>query len=113
MPDTADAYTHRIGRTGRAGLSGEAFTIAVQEDEAMVRDIERTLRTRIERRRLDGFDYEGFEPESQFTASTSGSRGHSYRAPAGRTPQARSAGGRRGSYRGPRDYSPGTGRKAS
>jgi ATP-dependent RNA helicase RhlE len=125
MPDTADAYTHRIGRTGRAGLSGDAFTIAVQEDEAMVRDIEKTLRTRIERRRLDGFDYEGFEPESQFAASPAG-RSSSNRSGGGRPPQGRSGGNRGGSggsYRGNgnyrsdsgsrRDYSPGTGRRAS
>lgn len=57
MPDTVDAYTHRIGRTGRAELSGEAFTFASQDDEPMVRDIERLLGTRIERRQLEGFDY--------------------------------------------------------
>jgi len=66
MPDTADAYTHRIGRTGRAGLSGEAFTIAVGEDLPLVRDLEKTLRMRIPRRRLDGFDYDGFTPEDLF-----------------------------------------------
>lgn len=57
MPDTVDAYTHRIGRTGRAHQSGEAFTFAAQADEAMVRDIEKVLGTRIERRRLPDFDY--------------------------------------------------------
>lgn len=75
MPDTADAYTHRIGRTGRAGLSGEAFTIAVGEDEDMVRDIEKSLRKRIERRRLEDFDYEGFTPETQFPERRPGSTG--------------------------------------
>ena len=98
MPDTADAYTHRIGRTGRAGLSGEAFTIAVLEDEAMVRDIEKTLSTRIERRRLDGFNYEGFEPEMQFPERKQAFRGPG-RAPAGRPSV----------NRGNRNYRPGTG----
>jgi ATP-dependent RNA helicase RhlE len=65
MPDTVDAYTHRIGRTGRAEATGEALTFAVQDDEAMVRDIERVLGARIERRRLEGFDYAGFAPEKQ------------------------------------------------
>ena len=51
MPDTVDAYTHRIGRTGRAHAIGEAFTFVVHEDESMVRDIERVLGSRIERRR--------------------------------------------------------------
>jgi len=67
MPNTVDAYTHRIGRTGRATQSGEAFTFAVRGDVMMVRQIEKRLGTRIERRRLPDFDYgEGFEPERQF-----------------------------------------------
>jgi ATP-dependent RNA helicase RhlE len=57
MPDTVDAYTHRIGRTGRAHQTGEAFTFAAQGDEDLVRDIERVLKARLERRRLSGFDY--------------------------------------------------------
>ena len=65
MPDTVDAYTHRIGRTGRAAATGEAVTFAVQDDETMVRDIERVLGKPIERRRLEGFDYGAFTPESQ------------------------------------------------
>ncbi|MFL7837165.1 MAG: DEAD/DEAH box helicase [Candidatus Promineifilaceae bacterium] len=63
MPDTADAYTHRIGRTGRAQNNGKAFTFAVEDDEAMVRQIERSIGSPIERRRLDGFDYGVFQPE--------------------------------------------------
>lgn len=65
MPDTVDAYTHRIGRTGRAKQTGEAFTFTAPDDEPMVRDIEKVLGTRIERRRLDGFDYGSFVPEQQ------------------------------------------------
>jgi ATP-dependent RNA helicase RhlE len=65
MPDTVDAYTHRIGRTGRAAATGEAVTFAVQDDEPLVRDIERVLGKPIERRRLDGFDYGAFAPERQ------------------------------------------------
>ena len=63
IPDTTDAYTHRIGRTGRAQQNGEAFTFTTQDDEAMVREIERALGTKIERRQLDGFDYAGFQPQ--------------------------------------------------
>jgi ATP-dependent RNA helicase RhlE len=63
MPDTVDAYTHRIGRTGRAHLTGQAYTFAVQSDEPMVRDIEKVLGTPIQRLRLPGFDYGGFSPE--------------------------------------------------
>jgi ATP-dependent RNA helicase RhlE len=57
MPDTTDAYTHRIGRTGRAAKTGDAFTFITSEDEPMVRSIERVLGEKVERRRLEGFDY--------------------------------------------------------
>jgi ATP-dependent RNA helicase RhlE len=57
MPDTVDAYTHRIGRTGRAQQTGEAFTFMAQGDEALVRQIEKVLGQRIERRQLPGFNY--------------------------------------------------------
>jgi ATP-dependent RNA helicase RhlE len=60
MPDTVDAYTHRIGRTGRAAETGEAFTFVEPADIAMVRSIEKVLGNRIERRKLPGFDYRGF-----------------------------------------------------
>jgi ATP-dependent RNA helicase RhlE len=65
VPDTVDAYTHRIGRTGRATRTGEAFTFAAHTDEGMIRDIERVLGAPIERRRLTGFDYGAYTPERQ------------------------------------------------
>jgi len=65
MPMTVDAYTHRIGRTGRAHQTGEALTLMVPDDESLVRRIERVLRAKIERRRLPDFDYGGFSPDSQ------------------------------------------------
>jgi ATP-dependent RNA helicase RhlE len=57
MPDTTDAYTHRIGRTGRAAKTGDAFTFVSQEDEPQVKSIEHVLGGKIERRLLKGFDY--------------------------------------------------------
>ena len=66
MPNTVDAYIHRIGRTGRALQTGEAFTLAVTADAPMVREVEKALDAPIERRRLLDFDYGDFTPESQF-----------------------------------------------
>ena len=66
MPDTVDAYTHRIGRTGRAEQSGEALTFAIPDDAEMVQKIERVLKTRLERRSLPEFNYGEFAPEDQF-----------------------------------------------
>jgi ATP-dependent RNA helicase RhlE len=57
MPDTTDAYTHRIGRTGRAEHTGEAFTLVTGEDADTIRGVERILGSKMERRFLEGFDY--------------------------------------------------------
>lgn len=54
MPDTAVAYTHRIGRTGRMEKRGTALSLATQEDSSMVRTIERLLGQSLERRSLAG-----------------------------------------------------------
>ncbi len=69
MPDTVDAYTHRIGRTGRAERSGIAYTFVVPEDGVMVRDIERLLKQPLERRRVANFDYGSFMPETAVDSS--------------------------------------------
>jgi len=74
FPNTADTYLHRIGRTGRAEQTGEAFTFAGAEDANMVREVERELDMKIERRRLPGFDYGDFTPEEQFREDRMGLR---------------------------------------
>lgn len=43
MPATVDAYTHRVGRTGRAACTGEAYTFASREDRKIISQIEKTL----------------------------------------------------------------------
>ncbi len=45
LPENAEDYVHRIGRTGRAGLSGKAISFATPEQRRDVRDIERLIRT--------------------------------------------------------------------
>jgi len=57
MPDTVDAYTHRIGRTGRAEKAGDAFSFVTPEERDLVGNIEYVLGERIERCTLEGFDY--------------------------------------------------------
>ena len=56
IPGTPEAYVHRIGRTGRAARTGDAFTLVAEEDRAMVRTIEKVLGAAIERRTLNNFD---------------------------------------------------------
>ena len=57
MPDTLDAYTHRIGRTGRAERTGDAFTFITGEDVGAVKEIERKMGGKIRRRMIEGFNY--------------------------------------------------------
>jgi ATP-dependent RNA helicase RhlE len=57
MPDTVDAYTHRIGRTGRAAKTGDALTLVTGEDAVLIRQIERALGAPIVRRTVPEFDY--------------------------------------------------------
>jgi len=57
IPDTTEAYTHRIGRTGRATRTGEAFTFATHEDSGFVSSLSRNMKATLEHRILEGFDY--------------------------------------------------------
>jgi ATP-dependent RNA helicase RhlE len=57
MPDTADAYIHRIGRTGRAQRTGDAFTLVTSEDNDMIRTLERIMGGPIKRETFTDFDY--------------------------------------------------------
>jgi len=63
MPDTTDAYIHRIGRTGRVNNSGEALTLVTSEDAAMIKEIEKVLHAPLERITIDDFDYHAPAPE--------------------------------------------------
>jgi ATP-dependent RNA helicase RhlE len=62
MPDTADAYIHRIGRTGRAERTGDAFTLVTGEDTDMIRILERIMGSPLKREMLEGFDYTAAAP---------------------------------------------------
>jgi len=57
MPETVDAYTHRIGRTGRASRTGIALSFVTRDERAFVWDIEKALGKEMERRILDDFNY--------------------------------------------------------
>ena len=94
MPDTVDAYTHRIGRTGRAEESGDAFTLVGQDDQLMVRDIEKVLGEKIERRRLPDFDYGDFDPNKPPVASSN--NGSQQRSSSPQSRQNRANGGGNG-----------------
>ena len=58
VPNTPDAYTHRIGRTGRAERSGRALTFVTRDDVGWLRATERKLGNRIARHTVEGFEAE-------------------------------------------------------
>ena len=63
MPATADDYIHRIGRTGRAERTGDAFTLAMPDDKDVIRAIEKIMGKPLPRQTLEGFDYDAPAPE--------------------------------------------------
>jgi ATP-dependent RNA helicase RhlE len=74
MPDTADAYIHRIGRTGRAQRTGDAFTLVTPEDNDMIRALERIMGKPLTRLTLDDFDYSLPAPPRHASAMREGQR---------------------------------------
>jgi len=57
VPQQAEDYVHRIGRTGRAAAEGDAFTFMSPDEIAMVRSIERVIGQEIPRISVAGFDF--------------------------------------------------------
>jgi ATP-dependent RNA helicase RhlE len=57
VPQQPDDYVHRIGRTGRAAASGDAFTLMSPDEISTVRAIERTIGKQIPRISVPGFDF--------------------------------------------------------
>ena len=56
LPSVAEDYVHRIGRTGRAGASGEAISLVCVDEARLLRDIEKLLGRQLPARELAGFE---------------------------------------------------------
>ena len=81
LPNVAEDYVHRIGRTGRAGADGEAVSLVSGEDQKLLKGIERLIKQPIERRQVTNFEPPAVadipderEPRSRPNGSRSGSR---------------------------------------
>jgi ATP-dependent RNA helicase RhlE len=83
IPATPDSYIHRIGRTGRAARTGEAFTLTTGEDAITVRAIERILGEPLKSCQVENFDYKVPAPKKnqEFARPP---RQHTQRHPAAR-----------------------------
>jgi superfamily II DNA/RNA helicase len=55
LPYNAEDYVHRIGRTGRAGASGDAISLYTDKDTRLLADIEKMIKNKITRAELEGF----------------------------------------------------------
>ena len=77
MPDTADAYIHRIGRTGRAERSGDAFTLVTPDDDDMIRKLEKIMGHKLERQTINGFNYAAPAPSRPAPSAEGASTPHS------------------------------------
>jgi ATP-dependent RNA helicase RhlE len=85
IPECADDYTHRIGRTGRINNNGDAWTLVTAADNAMIRDIEKILKAPIERKKIDGFDYTVQAPVDERVRPQNKTNGRNFR-PSRRSP---------------------------
>lgn len=56
LPAAAEDYVHRIGRTARAGQAGEAISLYCDDEQRQLRDIEKLLKTRIDRVTRPGYE---------------------------------------------------------
>jgi ATP-dependent RNA helicase RhlE len=86
LPNVAEDYVHRIGRTGRAGTEGQAVSLVCVDEKKLLNDIERLLKKDIEE-----LSYPGFEPDPSIRAEpilmrSSGARG-GQRTPGGGRPR--------------------------
>ncbi len=65
VPNIPEDYIHRVGRTARAEMVGDAFTFVSEEEAGELHAIEREVGSRLPRRTLEGFDYQS-EPAERF-----------------------------------------------
>ncbi len=56
LPNVAEDYVHRIGRTGRAGREGEAVSLVCVDELGFLKDIERLIKNNIRKHTIEGFE---------------------------------------------------------
>jgi ATP-dependent RNA helicase RhlE len=64
LPNVPEDYVHRIGRTGRAGASGQAISLVCADEIKQLQDIERLIKNKIEREEIENFEPVHNVPES-------------------------------------------------
>jgi len=72
LPNVPEDYVHRIGRTGRAGASGQAMSLVSSEESKLLKDIERLIKQNIPRKELPGFIPTHGLPETDLAGKSHG-----------------------------------------
>jgi len=67
LPNVPEDYIHRIGRTGRAGASGQAISLVSADEFKQLSDIERLIQQILKRKLVDGFEPVHDLPESRLS----------------------------------------------
>ncbi len=75
LPNVAEDYVHRIGRTGRAGAEGVAISLVCREEQYLLKNIRRVLRHDIPVKRIEGFE-QGNCPEDGHRTQGQGGPGY-------------------------------------
>ncbi|MDE2600411.1 MAG: DEAD/DEAH box helicase [Rhodocyclaceae bacterium] len=79
LPNVPEDYVHRIGRTGRAGATGEAVSLVCVDEFKLLRDIERLLKRQLEKRMVEGFEPDpNAKPQPIENGRRSQGQGHSF-----------------------------------
>ncbi len=74
LPNVPEDYVHRIGRTGRAGNKGKAVSLVCIDEDALLKNIQKLIKSPIERVRI-----KGFIPDPAIKAEPIGNRSQSHR----------------------------------
>ncbi len=69
LPNVAEDYVHRIGRTGRAGASGHAYSLVSADEADYLAGIEKLIRKTLPREEIEGFEPEHAVPQGRAGAS--------------------------------------------
>jgi ATP-dependent RNA helicase RhlE len=106
LPNVPEDYVHRIGRTGRAGMTGEAISLVCHDERAQLKDIEKLIKRSLERVVVEGFEQSAVaaprppaqerKPRSQGAGRAKGAPAGGQKKPAGAAQPKRRGGGNAG-----------------
>ena len=75
LPEVAEDYVHRIGRTGRAGFEGEAASLVCIDEKGLLKNIEKLIKSKIPQKVIKGFEVDpSIQPEPKKKQQQGGGR---------------------------------------